>query len=209
MNHKKIGLLGGTFDPIHFGHLNLAFELMEKKDLDQVWFIPAQINPHKTLVPATSMDHRLAMVQLAIQEIPFFHVKDLETQRPPPSYTIDTLLSFIEEEAASQTPRQFYLIMGEDSIQGFMQWHKPEEIVKLVPLLIGSRCGLMCPDRRKNEMEAFAPSVREAIQKGLTETRLMDISATDLRKRLSEGHYCGHLIPAYVLQYIKQNCLYI
>src|SRR5436853_4449646 len=141
MTIKRIGLFGGTFDPIHFGHLNLAFELMEKRGLDQVWFIPTQINPFKMEVPPTSMEHRLTMVQLAIRDIPQFHLKDLEKKRPPPSYTIHTLQAFIAEEAYSPTPNQFYLLLGEDSLPGFFQWHLPEEIVKLVPLLIGLRSG--------------------------------------------------------------------
>lgn len=204
MERKKIGLLGGTFDPIHFGHLNLAFELSEKKGLDQVWFIPAQINPHKTLLPAAiSMEHRLKMVNLAIQNIPAFHLKDLEKKRPPPSYTIDTLRSFIEEEAQSSLPHQFYLLMGEDSVQKFMDWHQVEEIVKLVPLLVGSRSGIW-----QHEMSNFSVEVREAIEKGFIETRLMDITATDLRRRLLDGLYCGHLVPAAVLDYIQKNSLY-
>jgi nicotinate-nucleotide adenylyltransferase len=203
MIRKKIGLLGGTFDPIHFGHLNLAFELMEKKELDQVWFIPAQINPFKVQSPPTSMDHRLAMVQEVIQEIPQFHLKDLEKERPPPSYTIDTLRTFIAEEAYSPTPNQFYLLLGEDSIPSFFYWHLSEEIVKLVPLLIGSRSEI-----DQYELNKLSLPIREAIQKGLTPTRLMDISSTDIRKRLAQKLYCGHLVPASVLDYIQKNQLY-
>jgi nicotinate-nucleotide adenylyltransferase len=203
MERKKIGLFGGTFDPIHFGHLNLAFELMEKKKLDQVWFIPAQINPLKTQSFPVSIEHRLKMVQLAIQDISAFHLKDLERERSPPSYTIDTLRSFITEEATNHAPYQFSLLMGEDSMLGFMQWHLPEEIVKLVPLLIGSRSGIW-----QYEMTNFSMPVREAIQEGLVTTRLMDISGTDIRRRFADGHYCGHLVPAPVLHYIQQHCLY-
>ncbi len=204
MKRKKIGLFGGTFDPIHCGHLNLVFELFEKKKLDQVWFIPAQINPLKTQSPPASIEQRLAMVQLAIQDIPAFHLKDLEKERPPPSYTIDTLRSFIAEEALSQTPHQFYLLMGEDSVPGFMQWHMPEEIVKLVPLLIGSRSGIW-----QYEMNDFSLPIREALQEGLVETRLMDISGTDIRKRFAEGLYCGHLLPSPVLHYIQKHRIYL
>jgi len=200
MKRKKIGLFGGTFDPIHFGHLNLVFELMEKKELDQVWFIPAQINPLKTQNPPASMDHRLAMVQLAIQGILAFQIKDLEKERPPPSYTIDTLRSFIAKEAASHTPHQFYLLMGEDSVPGFMHWHMPEEIVKLVPLLIGSRSGIW-----QYELDDFSLPIREAIQEGLVTTRLMDISGTEIRQRLSQGLYFRHLLPATVWDYYQKH----
>lgn len=203
MGGEKIGLFGGTFDPIHFGHLNLAFELMEKRELDQVWFIPAQVNPFKVQFPPSPMDHRLAMVQLAIQEIPQFHLKDLERERPPPSYTIDTLRAFIAEEAYQSTPNQFSLLLGEDSIPGFFHWHLPEEIVKLVPLFIGSRSGLW-----QYELSHFSLPIREAIQKGLTQTRLMDISGTEIRKRFAHQLYCGHLIPGSVLNYIQDQQIY-
>lgn len=200
---KKIGLFGGTFDPIHCGHLNLAFELMEKKQLDQVWFIPAQVNPLKTQAPPISIEHRLAMVKLAIQDIPQFHLKDLEKERPPPSYTIHTLKAFIAEEAAKPSSNLFYLLMGEDSVPGFLHWHLPEEIVKLVPLLIGSRTGIWQCD-----LDNFSLPIREAIQEGLISTRLMDISGTDIRFRLANHLYCGHLIPIPVLQYINENQIY-
>ncbi len=200
---KKIGLLGGTFDPIHFGHLNLAFELMEKRALDQVWFIPAQVNPFKENVPPKEMHHRLAMVALAIQDIPQFYLKDLEKERPAPSYAIDTLKAFIAEEAYSPTPHQFFLILGEDGISNFYEWHLAEEIVKLVPLLIGSRSGIPQPF-----YELFPPSIQKAIQEGITHTRLMDISSTDIRARLAKGLYCGHLVPELVMNYIDNKKLY-
>ncbi|WP_068470182.1 nicotinate (nicotinamide) nucleotide adenylyltransferase [Candidatus Protochlamydia phocaeensis] len=202
---KKIGLLGGSFDPVHVGHLNLAFELMEKKQLDEVWFIPAQLNPHKSHAPPTSIDHRLKMVHLAIKDIPQFILKDLEAKRPPPSYTIDTLQAFIAEEAFKPQPNQFFLLMGEDMLPNFYRWHMPEEIVKLVPLLIGSRSGIWQTDA----FQDFNLAIREAILKGLIQTRLMDISGTELRQRLAQRHYCGHLIPYPVLQYIQEHHLYV
>lgn len=203
MSKLNIGLLGGTFDPIHFGHLNLAFELMEKKHLDQVWFIPAQINPFKMDVPPTSIEHRLKMTRLAIKDIPQFHLKDLEKERPPPSYTIHTLQTFIALEASKPQQNQFYLLMGEDSVPGFIHWHLPEEIVRLVPLLIGSRSGLW-----EYKLDDYNLNIREAIQQGLTTTRLFDVSGTEIRKRLIQRLYCGHLIPASVLSYIQENRLY-
>ena len=203
MQRKRIGLFGGTFDPIHFGHLNLAFELLEKRELDEVWFIPAQVNPLKVSAPPHAMEHRLAMVQLAIQAIPQFHLKDLEKERPPPSYTIDTLKAFIAEEAHQPTPHQFYLLLGEDAIPSFFYWHLPEEIVKLVPLLIGYRAKI-----ESYELNKFSYSIRKAIEEGLTQTRLMDISGTDVRKRLMQRLYCGHLVPASVLDYIREHQLY-
>lgn len=197
---KKIGIYGGSFDPIHHGHLNLAFEIMEKGGLDEVWFIPAQLSPHKTHCPPTDWMHRYRMLELALEDIPFFNVKNIEGKRPPPSYTIHTIQALLANEADFQ----FYLILGEDSIPGFFRWHQPEELIKLIPLLIGSRTGQVSWD-----LEAVKhPDIAAAIQKGLIKTQLMDISATDLRERLAEGRYCRHLIPAKVLDYIHQNHLY-
>lgn len=199
---KKVGLYGGTFDPIHAGHINLALELMEKQHLDEVWFIPAQINPHKSQSPPTSISHRLEMVKEAIRDIPSFHLKDLEARRPPPSYTIDTLRFLMNCEDQQTAPKQFYLLLGEDSIPGFMKWHQYEEIIQRVPLLIGSRSGHW--DKRIN----LPPALQQAVEKGMIKTHVLDISSTELRTRLSQDLYCGHLIPARVLEYIKKNQLY-
>lgn len=210
MMRKKIGLLGGSFDPIHVGHLNLAFELMEKRNLDEVWFIPAQLNPLKERDLPHAMDHRLKMVQMAIQDIPQFYLKDLEKNRPPPSYTIDTLRALIEEERRSSNSCQFYLLLGEDAIETFQNWHLPEEIVKLVPLMIGTRRGFIPFNKSESEyaLRGYSPLIRHAIQKGFTSIRLMDVSSTDIRLRLIQKKYCGHLVPSLVLDYIEENMLY-
>jgi nicotinate-nucleotide adenylyltransferase len=199
---KRVGLLGGTFDPIHFGHLNLAFELMEKRNLEEVWFVPAQINPFKIESPPISIEHRLEMVKMAIEGIPQFCVKSIEKDRHP-SYTFHTLQDFIEETVQKMQMIQFFLLMGEDSLPGFMNWYRAEEIVQMVPLLIGSRTG--------SELGGYAewpPAVHQAMEAGLTETSLMDISGTQVRKRIKNGLYCGHLVPESVLKYIEKNLLW-
>lgn len=199
----SIGLLGGTFDPIHFGHLNLAFELMEKRQLNEVWFIPAYTNPLKEKIPSQAIDHRLKMLQLAIQGIPQFKIKDIEIKRAPPSYTIDTIKTLMAEEESQSIPAQFYLLLGEDCFHSLPQWHLPGEIVKCVRLLIGLRGGV-----EKKELHILPSLIRKAVEEGITPIRLMEISATDIRKRLAQGLYCGHLVPAPVLEYIQRNKLY-
>lgn len=190
----KIGLLGGTFDPVHFGHLNLAFELMERYSLDKVWFIPAKLNPLKTHAPLFSEEERLEMVKLAIEGIPQFEVKDLELRRTQtPSYTIETIRELVSEK------HQLYLLLGEDTLKGFSKWHCVEEIVEKVPLLIGSRTGTLQGD------EQYNPLIRRAIEKGMTKTPLFDLSSTEIRERLSKGLYCGHLVPAKVLNFLKRK----
>jgi len=198
---KKIGLYGGTFDPVHLGHLNLAMELKEKWALDEVWFIPARINPHKTLFLPAFAEHRLEMVKLAIQGFPHFFIKDLELKRTLPSYTVDTISTLIESDQEKRL--QFFWLMGEDVLLHFNRWHQPEILIKMATLLIGSRLTDKPVDRLFDNLD-----IEEAVQRGWTKTRLMDISSTELRQRLFQGLFCGHLLPGSVLQYINQNQLY-
>src|ERR1700741_3811719 len=104
----NIGIYGGTFDPIHLGHLNLAIDMLEKRNLDEIWFCPAWISPHKLAKePAAAAHHRLAMLQLAIAGIPQFRILDVEIQRQGPAYTVDTLRELIEQEKSKSAPAQF------------------------------------------------------------------------------------------------------
>jgi nicotinate-nucleotide adenylyltransferase len=199
LKQRLIGLYGGSFDPIHFGHINLALELMERHHLDEVWFIPAPLSPHKVgREPAPFLD-RKRMIELAIQDIPQFRMKDLEGHRPPPSYTVDTLKEIIAATRHHLHPIQFYLLLGEDIIPDFFHWRSPDEIVSLVPLLIGSRTGKWIPAPEDKKIQ---PSVISSIRAGMTHIRMMDISSTDIRERLAKGLYCGHLVPSKVLDYI-------
>jgi nicotinate-nucleotide adenylyltransferase len=201
---KKIGLLGGTFDPIHFAHLNLAMELMEQKNLDEVWFIPARINPLKnSTLPTASDAHRLAMLKLALEDYPHFLINDLELQREPPSFTVDTIRAILTKESGNHSLKEFYWLMGEDGIYSFEYWYQPEEIVRLIPILIGTRSV-----EKALRVPVSNIILKKALREGLTKIPLMDISSTKLRERLSKGLNCHHLIPSSVLSYIKQNQLY-
>ena len=197
---KRIGLIGGTFDPPHFGHVNLAFELKEKHNLDEIWFVPVQQNPHKLTGPIASMDHRLKMLELTIEGIAEFKISDIEKYLPVPSYTLHTLQAIQEKDQSNQ----FFLLLGEDAIQGFYRWHEPEKVIKLAPLLIGSRSGFLIDEILKN----VPLGIKKAIQDGVTKTRLLDISSTDLRERISKNLYCYHLLSTKVINYIYQNHLY-
>lgn len=197
---KKVGIYGGTFDPVHFGHINLAVEVLELRALDEVWFCPAQCNPHKSDEPHADVAQRLAMLRLALQHIPHFAVIDNEAKRPLPSYTSDTL----QELIGLYPENEYSLLLGEDSIPGFFRWHQPQQIVEMVKVYIGSRIGEIDRNRYSGE----DPRVVAALQEGMTQTRLMDISATMVRDRLKRGLYCGHLVPGIVLDYIRQNKLY-
>jgi nicotinate-nucleotide adenylyltransferase len=202
----QIGLLGGTFNPIHFGHINLALELKEKKALDAVWFIPALLSPFRTQDPPQAPAHRLKMIHLAIESIPGFEVCTIELERPPPSYTIDTLKTLL-----ALYPNYFFnLLLSEDLLLGFEQWRESLEIIRLVPLWIGSRLLLQGESRLNNNLNhhQMGNEIVAAMRKGLIPTRQFDISASLVRERLKNRLYCGHLLPAKVLDYISTHQLY-
>jgi nicotinate-nucleotide adenylyltransferase len=187
-----IGLFGGTFDPIHFGHLNLALSLLESKKVDHVLFCPANTSPlKKGEPPRVTGKMRRAMVELAIEPIPEFSLLDYELKRDPPSYTIDTVRELIKEKRG-----EIRLILGDDALLSLHQWHEVEELLKLAPPLIGTRL---------KDLSSQFPSLEKAV----VQIPVMEISSTEIRKRLKEKKYCGHLVPARVLDYIYEKELYV
>lgn len=186
---KKVGILGGSFDPIHLGHLNLAISLMEAKELDVVLFVPAQISPFKQIEPPhISAEHRLNLLKLAIAPIRQFDLLDWELKREGPSYTIDTVRKLAEDSTM-----QLHLLLGEDSVPDFHNWKNAEELLELAPPIVGSRHTAACS---------------EILQNAHVKIPLFDISSTQLRFRLRQKKYCGHLLPAEVLEYILKHALY-
>lgn len=201
---KNIGLYGGTFDPVHLGHISLAFEIMEARHLDEVWFCPAYINPIKEdQRTPTSPEHRLNMLQMSIERVPRFRINDMELRRQEPSYTVETLRMLAAAQKEKKDPDRFFLIMGEDTAKDFYRWREPEEIISLATLLVGRRTFLS-----DSEMWQGTIAIQEALRSGLTQTRMMDISSTEIRKRISKKLYCGHLLQEKVLDYILLNQLY-
>ncbi|MGE4573127.1 nicotinate-nucleotide adenylyltransferase [Parachlamydia sp.] len=198
---EKIGIYGGTFDPIHFGHLNLAIQLMEKHDLAEVWFCPARINPHKLDKQVVDSQHRLAMVAMAIEPISKFKLLDIETKKEGPSYTVDTLRFLHAQEMLRFHPRQLHLLMGDDHLAAFFKWKEPEQIVQFAPPLVGCRQEGCC-------WEGGDDPISQAISKGMTITPVMEISSTEIRARIAKGLYCGHWVPEKVLDYIEKYQLY-
>lgn len=195
----RVGFLGGTFDPIHFGHLNLALQMLEIHKLDEVIFCPTSLSPHKEEAPPISFKkHRKAMVEIAIAPIPQFSCLDLEIENEGPSYTIDTIRALKKQRHSDK----IYLILGEDALFRLSEWKDVEELLELAPPLVGSRLLTLVKPLK------FKAPIEEAVEKGMTPMPLMDISSTDLRKRLQAGLYCGHLIPLNVLDYISANKLY-
>lgn len=194
---KKIGFFGGTFDPIHLGHLNLAINLYEKMGLDQILFSPANISPEKTIAPPLASNaHRKAMTQIAIEGIEGFSLLDMELEREGPSYTIDTIRCLMQEHPDCS----FHLILGEDVLPGLPNWKDVALLLKLAPPLVGAR-----PFDKPFPLPA---EILPFIDQGRVDTPLMEISSTGLRERLLQKKYCGHLLPAKVLDYIHAHGLY-
>ena len=208
---KRIGLLGGTFDPIHFGHLRAAIEVAETLQLDELKLIPSASPPHRA-TPKVSATQRLAMVRAAVQNVPGLSVDDRELQRNKPSWTIDTLESLRGELS---TDDQLFLLLGWDAFCGLPGWHRWEELLTHCHLLILQR-----PDA-----DAEAPEVlRDLIAaRSVTEPQLLDgpagklafvwqtplaISATQIRQLLASGRSARFLLPDSVLTYIHTQRLY-
>lgn len=198
---KKIGIFGGTFNPIHFGHINLALEVLEKYHLDEIWFCPSHINPLKLKNVFVTGEHRLEMTRLGIEGISQFKMLDIEVKQSKISYTVETLRRLTSSEFGLSS-HQLFFIMGEDAFIRFFEWREPEEVLKLATLIIGTR--LMQDPSKLKEVQARA----HVSEKSLIATRILEISSTELRERLRQGLYCGHLLPPKVVDYIYEHHLY-
>jgi nicotinate-nucleotide adenylyltransferase len=196
----RVGFFGGTFDPIHFGHLNLALELSEAHQLDQVLFCPTGLSPHKNATPPKAeSQHRKSMVEMAIASIPQFMFCDAEIERKTPCFTMDTIRILKELRAQDQ----FFLLLGEDALTRLHEWKDVGQLLEEVIPLIGTRIFA-----NSASVQELPLPIRLKVEKGVTPIHLMDISSTDLRERLRLGLRCDFLVPANVLDYIYANKLY-
>jgi nicotinate-nucleotide adenylyltransferase len=201
--NPRIGIFGGTFDPVHLGHLIMAEQCREAGKLDEVWFIPAARPPHKLDCPLTSFAHRVEMLALAVAGMPAFRVNDLEKDRAGPSYTADTLM-----ELHRLHPQvDFGLLLGADCLPDLPGWHEPERILELAELLIYARRGwpgITSEDLRQSLHLSENASVRMRLVPG----PLIDIASRDLRQRVAEGNSLRFLVPRAVECYIEEKKLY-
>jgi nicotinate-nucleotide adenylyltransferase len=191
----KIGIFGGTFDPIHLGHLRAAENAREALGLGAVYFVPAHTPPHRP-GPSSSANDRFAMVTLATAAHPSFVPSDVELRRSGPSYTVDTLLALREELPS----HELLLILGSDAFGEIATWREPERIFKLCRLAVVHRPGE--PPRGDKALDISAERVVWVEAAGLP------ISATDVRRRVGEGHSVRYLVPEPVADYIQKRALY-
>jgi nicotinate-nucleotide adenylyltransferase len=184
---KKIAIYGGTFDPIHHGHLIVAREALERLGIEKVIFIPARVSPLRRTAPVAKDEIRLLMIQAAIENEPEFAVDDCELRRPPPSYTIDT----IEEMRQRKGDATIYCLVGEDNVDKLSKWRRFADLKKLVRFVVLDRSG--------QRPHHTYPVIR----------RKIDISATEIRKRVASGRSIQYFVPPAVEEIIRREKLYL
>jgi nicotinate-nucleotide adenylyltransferase len=200
----RTGLYGGSFDPIHFGHLISARSIAEQLNLSRIFLIPAPRPPHKTASQLTDARHRLAMARLAVQGDPLFEVSDVELHRAGPSYTIDTVSHFRDRLGGSA---ELFWIIGADSLPELPTWRRVAELVCMVQIVTARRPGSRLPDVA-NLAAAVGPGPAQALLDRCVETPEIDISSTDIRRRVTAGLPVRYLLPNLVASYITQEGLY-
>jgi nicotinate-nucleotide adenylyltransferase len=184
---QRIGIYGGTFDPIHHGHLILAREAIEVLALEKVLFVPAAISPHKLHTSPGSTAARLEMLRAALSDEPGFELNDMELSRPGPSFSFDTVRQLLRE----QPEADFHFLIGEDNVAELETWHRFSELREMVTFVVLDRGGSLSAH--------LYPTIR----------RQVDISATDIRKRVASGRSIRYLVPAAVEEIIRREKLYL
>ena len=201
-------MFGGSFNPIHFGHLLVADDIAETLGLDRVLFVPAAVPPHKPVSELAPAVHRFAMTRLAVAEHPRFEVSDVELRRSGPSYTVDTL-------EALRPRGDLHLIIGSETFLDLLSWHEPRRLPGLARLVVVPRSG--------NAFDPTAPAAQKVLTElvlgpftgpgedgraVLTEAASLPISGSDLRKRARTGRSLAYRMPAAVVAYIREHGLY-
>jgi nicotinate-nucleotide adenylyltransferase len=215
---RLVGILGGTFDPIHFGHLRMAQELADALNLDEVRYIPAATPPHR-VQPFISAQHRLEMVRLAIADNPIFLLDERELQRAEqdgniPSYTIDTLIS-LRKELGEETA--IHLLMGSDAFLGLPAWHRWQELLDYCHIIVAHRPGFAVTENMPVSLKAFwdgsaTTQIADLSRKNAGHILMqpitpLDISATKIREDMKKNLIPRYLMPQSVIAYINENGL--
>ncbi|MFA5316323.1 MAG: nicotinate-nucleotide adenylyltransferase [Dehalococcoidales bacterium] len=198
---SSIGVLGGTFNPVHNGHLAIAGEVTRRLGIDEVWFMPAGHPWMKADEMVAAASHRVRMLRLAIQGHPSFRVSTIEVERPGDTYTVETFEKLREIRGEGD---ELYFIMSWGTLAQLPRWREPERLIKLCRLIVVPRMGTPKPDLES--LDAVIPGLAQCII--LLDKPLVDISATDIRRRVARGEVISQLVPPQVAQYIKENGLY-
>jgi len=198
----NIGVLGGTFDPIHFGHLGLAEEARARLDLAEVLFVPTGQPWLKVNTSISAVAHRVEMVRLAIADKLYFKLSNVEIERAGSSYTVDTIAQL---QTQFGTGNEFFFIVGWDSLAELPRWREPSRLIRMCHLVVAPRPGYPYPDL--NYLDSLIPGISQLVT--MLDKPEIDISASDIRSRVARGLSICHLVPKPVERYIKQHKLYI
>jgi nicotinate-nucleotide adenylyltransferase len=198
----NIGIFGGTFDPIHLGHLILAERCREAARLDEVWFLPSYKPPHKLDQPVTRFEHRCDMIELATTGQPLFRVEPIEKELPPPSYTANTLAELRERHPE----HTFHLIVGADCLPDLPTWYQPKRILEQAGLVVVPRPGTALLTREQLATSLSVPV--ELVRMIFVDCPLMDIASREIRSRVGNGKTIRFLVNRAVEEFIRERKLY-
>ena len=189
---KPVGILGGSFDPIHLGHLITSYDVLEKRNLEKIIFIPCHISPHKTDRKPTDDIHRMNMVNLAVEQYPYFEYSDYQIRKEEVSYTYNTLIEL------KKTYVKLELIIGFDNLIVFDKWHRPDDILQLATVVVMKREIDNIPAKHNKYFDSVI----------LLDTTQIDISSTEIRERVKNDSSIDYLVPSKVKEYISVHGLY-
>lgn len=198
----RIGLLGGTFDPVHLGHLILGEQGREQGRLDEVWFLPSAYPPHKMDRPLTRFEQRCDMLELALAGHPQFRIERIEKDLPAPSYTVETLAALRERHPE----HEFFLLLGADGLADLPGWYQPQRIVAQAGLLVAPRPGtLLWTAERLAEALGLEPL---QLRLQYIACPLIEIASREIRRAIAHGWSIRYLVPRAVEEYIRERRLY-
>ena len=209
---SKVGLFGGSFNPIHNGHLMVATEIRQGCALDRMVLLPSAHPPHKTNQELLAPHHRLRMVELAIADDPNLELSSYDSSRAGPTYTIDTILYF-QKLFGEET--SLYWIIGADSLNELATWHRASELVDLCRIITAGRPGNSASHAGQHAIdwsclgESFSDEQIQRLRDGVQDTPELDISSTSIRDRVCRGEPIDDLVPPSVCKYIKTHELYV
>ena len=198
----NIGVMGGTFDPIHNGHLVIAAEVRTRLNLAEILFMPAGQPWLKMNWTISAAEHRINMVQLAIEDNPYFRLSTMEVERSGPTYTVDTVTELKSQLGAGG---EIFLILGWDSLTDLPQWREPSRLIEMCHLVVVPRPGYSNPNLKR--LEASIPGLSQRVI--LLDSPRLDINSSAIRDRVARGLSIGHLVPESVDRYIREHKLYI
>jgi nicotinate-nucleotide adenylyltransferase len=203
---QRVGVYGGSFDPVHAGHLHLAREAQRAFDLDRIVFVPAGRSPFKPRGPVAPAEDRVAMLEIAIRGEPAWSISRVEIERPGPSYTYDTLRE-LPAKLGLPPDAQLHQLLGWDNLRGLERWHRAREMLAMAQPIVVWR-GEDDPGLLELLERELGPELYRRIERGLVRVPPAPESATDLRARLGRGEDPGSELPAGVLEYIRSKGIY-